>query len=173
VRVDLFRGVEVAHTWHVAAPAAGTVRVLCGGTQARGTAQDQAAAWNCSLRTIGASLHQGLMVGAQAPGDCITGRDADRIDWQSVTAGNDAGISCVLQPTGAAGHVTCVFESAQVATEFRPADLALDRIQLRAGGLSLRVAIDAAPDPAAPLDVELTWTDPDWPAVPRYGGATP
>ncbi|GIW79039.1 MAG: DUF3604 domain-containing protein [Gemmatales bacterium] len=158
--VDLFRGTERIHTWQVAKDDSDWVRVLWSGTEARGTARRQRVDWHGSLAIGQGSFLDVVPIGFQSSVDQLLVTPS-RLQWQSVTAGDDAGLA--FRYTG--GKDTAwEFKSSFCRFSFFPTDVAKGKA-IAAGGLDKRVAISRRPRTDGPKSVQLVFQDDE----PRPG----
>lgn len=157
--VDLLRGTEVIHTWNVAQKhdaSDNLLRVMWSGAAARGTARRQKATWDGTLMAEGGEIEVVGQFGFYSPFDGVENTSPNSIRWQSVTAGNDAGLVLRCSGNGAAKYQ---FESEPCQFEFSPDGIQKEPLQMDAGGAALQVCVDSAPREDGPRHVQLTYRD--------------
>ena len=153
-RVDLLRGVEVLCSWRTARLQAGSLRVLWGGAEKRGTARDQLVVWDGALHLEGGRVGDVRAVGLQSGADRIR-RDGPRcIRWAAATGGNDMGLVCGVQGDGSGR-----FESEHCSFEFDLEQVRRAPMVVDAGGQGKYVEVGPAPAEDGPQRLELGFRD--------------
>ena len=152
-RVDVLRGVEVIHSWSVAAAEPERLRVLFGGAEVEGTAGEQRVVWDGELRVAGGRLSAVQPIGLQSVVDEVRLVDEERVVWRAATGGNEMGFSFAVD----GGRV--VFTSPQCEFEFDPEQVREQPLQVAAGGASKRVEVGPAPKEDGPRRVDLSFRD--------------
>jgi hypothetical protein len=158
-QIDVLRGADVIHRWTpqpAPAGAGGLLRLLWGGTQQCGTARKQRVVWDGSLSVDGGTVEVVAPVGFQTPLDVVRQTAAERIEWKSVTAGNEMGL--LLRIDGEA-DAPCRFDSGPGCFEFRLGEVRSGERRYSAGGFSRQVSLGPAPNPSGPRQARLSLAD--------------
>jgi hypothetical protein len=158
-RIDLLRGTTVLCRWHIAPTsgrADGNIRILWGGTEARGTARAQRVTWDGTLRVVGGRFLDVRPVGFHSPDDVVQTEGPAAISWRSATAGNHAGLVLKVQEDDEA---VCSFSSGPCSFAFRLNQVALAPMRIDAGGVGRHVSVGLAPRENGPRQVELAYRD--------------
>jgi len=153
-RVDVFCGIEVVHTWQVAALDERRLRVLWGGAEVEGTAGAQRVFWQGSLRAKTGRIAAVRPIGTQSPYDEIEQVDDQCVRFNTATGGNDMGFSCSWADLGELS-----FTSGPIAFSCDADTVLKEGLTQLAGGASKRVQLGKAPMENAARSIELSWGD--------------
>ncbi len=163
-RIDLLRGTDLLTSWQIAAPDNKRLRVLWSGTARMGTARAQRVVWDGTLQLRDGAFADLRPLGLQSPDDRVQLQSANRITWQSITAGNHAGFTARLVDTGdkadaGAGAGQGQFRSAPCSFDFALNQVRLAPLVVDAGAVNRRVMVGPAPREDGPDAVELSYRD--------------
>ncbi len=169
-RVELFRGTEIIasrepalaansdRTEEADRSAAGVhrVRLLWGGTAAKGTARAQRMLWTGRLEIPGGAIEIVERVGFFAPCDTTEVTSPGVLEWNTATAGNTAGLILNVR---ADGNTRCELETSHAAGTASLKDILADGLQCDAGGVGGFVSLSKAPAEDAPRTFRASFTD--------------
>lgn len=163
-RVDLFRGVEVIDSWSVtprqshdtAADSGRLLRVLWGGTERKGTARLQRVNWDGALSIDSGTIDVVEPVNFQSIADSVHNVDGRRIEWQSQTAGNAAGM---IVRVDADDSAILSFESEPKRIQQTVGEACTSEVRCEAGGVNRFVAFGSPPTADGPQTFEFETTD--------------
>jgi hypothetical protein len=153
-RVDVFCGVEVVHSWQVAALDEQRLRVLWGGAEAEGTAGAQRVFWQGSLRASTGRIIEVRSIGLQCPFDEVELVDDQCVRFNTATGGNEMGFSCAFADGG-----ELFFESEPISFSCDANTVLQESLTKIAGGASKRVKMGRAPMENVARSAELSWCD--------------
>ena len=153
-RVDLLRGVEVLCSWRTARVQAGSLRVLWGGTEKRGTARDQLVVWDGGLHLDGGRIEDLRPVGMQSGADSIRQEGPHCLRWTAATGGNDMGLVCRVEGDGIGR-----FQSEHCSFEFGIKQVQRAPMVVEAGGVGKFVEVGSAPAEEGPQRLEMEFRD--------------
>ncbi len=153
-RVDLLRGVEVLCSWRTGRVQAGSLRVLWGGAEKRGTARDQLVVWDGTVHLEEGLIEEARGIGLQSGADRIRQDGPHSLRWNSATGGNDMGLVCRVEGAGAGR-----FESRQCSFDFRLEQVLRAPMVVKAGGEGKFVEVGPAPAEDGPQRIELEYRD--------------
>lgn len=157
-KIDLLCGTEILNSWSPTPFEADerSLRILWGGTQSRGSAPAQRVVWDGELILEGGKVRHFEAVGFCSPDDSIEQTDDSRIRWNSVTAGNRAGVILHLEGGGSA---LCRFATQPCQFEF-PLSRAMGApLTVAVGGVNRHVIASRPPDTSGPRRVELSYRE--------------
>lgn len=178
-RVDLFRGTEIIasrepalaadsdRTKEAGSSAAGVhrVRLLWGGTAAKGTARAQRMLWTGRLEIPGGEIEIVERVGFFAPCDTTEVTSPGVLEWSTATAGNTTGLILNVR---ADGETECEVATSHTAGTASLNEILADGWQCDAGGVGGLVSLGKAPAADALRTFRTSFTD-----EAAVGGVTP
>jgi len=156
-RIDVFRGVDLVHTIEPLERqvCSGTIiRVSWSGARVKGRARE--ARWDGALSVARNRIVTAEPYAFDGPAEGITEQTESEVHWRSRTCGDADG---VILHVATAWEGTLAFSSAIAAFELRLRDLQDEPFVVEAGGLGLRVVVEATPDTNGSKDMDFTWTD--------------
>lgn len=153
--VTLFRGTDILCKWQLAPFRNDQFRLLWGGTQKKGTARAQTVNWNGFLTVENGSVEVLEQVGYFSAVDQYRQCNSQRIEWESATAGNEAGLILKLDGEEVIGQ----FQSGPCSFSFARSQIARAPLVVAAGGVGRMVTIGPAPEESASREAELSFRD--------------
>ena len=153
-RVDLLRGVEALCTWRSGRVQPGSLRVLWGGAEKRGTARDQLVVWDGGLHLESGRIRDVRGIGLQSGADRVRQDGPGCVRWNAATGGNDMGLVCKVEGAGAGR-----FESRHCTFDFGLEQVLRAPGVVGAGGESKFVEVGPAPAEDGPQRIELEYRD--------------
>lgn len=158
-RVELFRGIEVCHSWEVAPRSPQSdrlIRILWSGTERKGTARLQRAIWDGTLRVNAGELELLETVNFQAVDDQAQQPSPQMVSWNSSTAGNAAGLVLKLSAPNSA---QIDLETGAVNPSWPLAHVLESEQTLSAGGLNRQIRVGPAPLKTGPTEFSAEFQD--------------
>ena len=158
-RPCMLRGDELVHTHDPLADAPLSdelVRVIWSGARILG--RDRASIWDGRLKIIGATVLGAEGYAFDGPQEGLTEVGASEVAWQSLTTGDEDGVTLRLSHLPGA---RMQFQTTPARFDLRLGALAREPWTLEAGGIAQRVSVQRLPDAAPPSEVEFEFVDPD------------
>ncbi|MDP6443152.1 MAG: hypothetical protein QGG36_27775 [Pirellulaceae bacterium] len=162
--IELLRGVDVIQKWRLSEWASGEddetdvvrLRVLWGGTQRRGTARLQRAAWSGRLQVSSGALRSLGQVNQQSPIDTVEFADPQTLIWCGDTAGNSTGAN--FEIAGADDAATVSISTGDIEVVATLADVRNSAQRFAGDGINRFVELGPQPLDGS-LDVEGQYCD--------------
>lgn len=161
-RVDLFRGVEVIHSWTVSPPVAAQsgetteLRILWGGTERKGTARLQRVNWDGNVSVSNGIIELVEPINFQSTEDRATEVSSGQIDWTSQTAGNASGI---LVRVHGDDSTELTFATGPATFTVKMGDVRSSDHRVEAGGVNRFAQIGPPPNTSGPQSFEQEFVD--------------
>jgi hypothetical protein len=159
-RVDFFRGAERLDGVDLlarAAPTSNRVRVAWRGASAQGNWQRARMEWDGELRVAGARIADAAGWAFDTPDEGIVDRDATRVRWRSVTAGDWDGVVVELDAPEAA---ELTFASAPMNLRVAVRDVPREGRAFEAAGPERVLELRRLPAEAPPWSFDAQFSDP-------------
>ncbi len=156
-RVDVLRGDRVMHTHDPLAGAAlsdDTLRIIWSGARILG--RDRATIWDGELHVDRATITGVEPYAFDGPQEGLTEVGASRVAWESLTTGDEDGLTLRLSHLEGA---RLVFVTAPARFALGLGTLGREAWVKDAGGIAQRVTVQRLPDTAPPADVAFEFTD--------------
>jgi hypothetical protein len=157
--VEVMRGDEVVHTHDPLAdqPLSGSlVRVIWSGARILGRARETV--WDGSLRIEGAAIEAAEPYAFDGPQERLTEVTADTVAWESITVGDEDGVTLRLSKVEGA---RLTFEAGPLSFECELSEVGREAMVYEAGGIAQQVAVQRLPEGEPARQVAFEFTDPE------------
>lgn len=131
------------------------VRVIWSGARILG--RDRATTWDGCLKVEGATIEAAEPYAFDGPQESLTEVSGDSVAWQSLTTGDEDGVT--LRLSGVEG-ARLAFESGPLTFECDLGGLGRQPVVFEAGGVAQRVTVQRLPEGEPPPRVAVEFTDP-------------